>query len=420
MRRPWQARFASFVAAALLGLAWSGTASACLKAAHTYRFVLGSARGGIVVLQLDWRREEGGPRSRGTTDGPPMWRGPARVGLWVEGQRELREVRELGILALPVGRTDDAPFREPLQAGLRVAKAYPDFKAVGLPRYHACDFGLSCARARLQADPSGLALSISRGKATTKVALAIPSNAVDDIPDASRGGVDPSAIRMMSIVSYDVAGREVLVVDLGDGDVEHSSAADAFWPPCGCREVAACPPVAPTMLHGSQFAVVVPLSTPFSSSPKGFGLPPIPAASPATVSVAALRIAEHQHPWALRQDGIYVGAPTCSPQTGWSRHVLRAVPDGTVVQSHGNVTVAEARRLLDNGHIVLPQGRVSRVGNHLTAKLNFDSSDEPGWPLDLVLARQQLGGQLGSPDGTIDHVLLQFVPVTWDPKPAED
>ena len=53
-----------------------------------------------------------------------------------------------------------------------------------------------------------------------------------------------SWLRLVSVLSYDIGGREVLVVDLGTGESYFSPGEPAIWPPCGCRDFTRCLPVA--------------------------------------------------------------------------------------------------------------------------------------------------------------------------------
>ncbi len=396
-----------FVLAALVSVAAPGEAQGCFMAYHARRIVLGGSNGGVVILELDWERVDGGDEK------PLRWRGPVRVGLLAAPGGTLRDVRQLGAVNIRYRRhteLEDAVKRQ-MRAGLAAARSYPGFQPAGMPRHQACDFESSCGRVSLGFDPAKVAtLSITGEGAPLKVPLTVPRKLFDDVDAVSTQENVAAGLGLVSLLSYDVAGREVLVVDLGNGDRSHSEGEQALWPPCGCEEVSRCPPLATTMHHGAHFEVVVPLATP---------RPPLVVAGASDPKVApldarALSQAEGDPKATLRSDGIYAAEPSCRAGRGWSRRFLRFFPDGTVRQVDGNETPEQAYRdSAKDSHWMVPGGTVVTVGRRVSAVILEDKHIEPRrkWTLDGILAGDALRAMSGSATAGTVPALFHFTQV---------
>jgi hypothetical protein len=364
----------------LVSLTGLRDAHACFNAYHKRQIVLGSSRGRVVVLDLDLKRVDLGERST------PRWRGPARIGLVGEEGRALRETRKLAAVDVKWDALEKEIGRR-IGVALSAARSYPDFQPAGMPRHQPCDFEASCEGVRLRFDRArGPLLSIARGGSTLEVPFVLPDNyGLSD--DAFPSDKEPlvSWFHLVSLLSYEIGGREVLVIDVGAGDEERGDDEAAFWPPCGCESVERCPPLAATMHHGSQLEVVVPLAAP---------PPPIAASPPSSPAATTLRTdqlsrAEQLPKGAPRTDGIYAADPVCRPGRGWSRRFLRFLPSGVVRQVDANTTPRDAFRVsADDAPWVVPAGKYAAVGRRISASIIADEKyeqDSPRWSLDGVL-----------------------------------
>lgn len=371
-------RWAVLVVAMVLWATAIPPAHACRSATHARRLVLGQSAEGIVVLELDWQRRDQG------FERPLRWRGPVRLGLLVGQEPKLQSVRDLAGADEDDMKLELAIARQ-LRVALLVARSYPRFQMAGMPRYEPCDFEATCGRLRLAvAQPEHPALRIETSSTPVEVPLAIPAGYVDDFGSTPTPSELAVRLRLVSVLSYDVGGREVLVIDLGVGDVDHST-QDAYWPPCGCDRALRCPPVATTMHHGSHFEVVVPLPTP---------RPPLektPVSNLPRLKPAELSRAEGASKQLPLTNGVYATDPACHASRGWSRQFLRFYPDGTVRQTEGNSTPRQAHRLTekekDAAHFVTPGGTYTVVGRRLSAaiKENEDNEEPRKWRLDGIL-----------------------------------
>lgn len=352
-------------------------------ATHARRLLLGSTADALVVLEFEGRRDDGG------FEGWSGWQGPARVGLLVfpEGRlRDVRPLRPVKVSGFGLGRALKRLFGQ----GLAAARSYPGFQPAGMPRHYPCDFASACQGVQFDIDEADRTyLKVSRSGKELRLPLPLPENVYDDQnePPAQRPG-PLTTLHFISVLSYDIRGREVLVADFGIGDVDNSSGEAAIWPPCDCHEVSRCLPYAETMHHGTQMELVVPLT---SAQPRA---EPMPAAEAPARRLGAneLAQAEREPKLAPRTDGIYATTPVCGPGQGWSRRFLRFLPDGTVRQHDGNETPMEAFRLsAGEAHFVLPAGKHELAGRRLSAVI-FDIPDQAEEPVDPRAIRWTLDG----------------------------
>ena len=136
-----------------------------------------------------------------------------------------------------------------------------------------------------------------------RVPLELSQAAIDDAVVTTPKVELASDLVLVSVLSYDIGGREVLVVDLGTGEPDHSPGEVLIWPPCGCHQFSRCPALATTMHHGSQFEVVIPLSTPPPPRPPR-AAPTARTLAPTAKVLAAAQAAPTPpppHRWCLRQ-----------------------------------------------------------------------------------------------------------------------
>jgi len=377
-------------AAGLVPVAGAGRpAHACLEAYHARRILLGASEAGLVILELDWDRTA--PRES------VRWRGPARVGLLGPGQ-QLRDLRELGVSDVEIDpQQPDRMFEQQIRAGLAAARSYPGFLPADFPRHRSCDFQTRCGSVELRDDGSGrAALVVAAGGAPVTVPLTLSAHFLKRSQAVARSGKpeDLAAdLRLVSLLSYSIAGREVLVVDLGIGDEAYSPGQPAVWPPCGCKEWPRCPPLATTFHHGTQFEVVVPLAT-----------PPLPATAAAPAPTARQRI---------RFDGVYATEPVCDDTAGWSLRFLRFFADGTVREVVGNQTPRGAFDLAGNDHFVVPAGKYQATGRRIALALQEDEAidEAKAWKLAGRLESGGLRLTGGSRSGRQGMDLFRFVPV---------
>ena len=386
----------------------SANAWACFNASHARRIVLGSSRGAVVVLELDWMRVDRGP------EGTLRWKGPVRVGLLDAPGEKLRDVRKLPAADFKLGRhSDDTDaIKREIRAGLAVARSYPGFRAATLPQHQSCDFERSCDGIRIGVDDGGIALFVTQPGAELKVPVALPKGG-----DFDDGGDAPTTkdelmswLELVSLLRYDVDGREVLVVDLGGGDHERGQSEAGLWPPCGCEDVSRCPPVAATMHHGSQFEVVIPLATPARA--RNAMPPSAPSASP--LDAGELSRAEGQPKAILRTNGIYAAEPICGAKNGWTRRFFRFFADGTVPQVDGNVTPKDAfRTTAKDGPWVFPEGPYKVTGRRVSATFleNESYTQRRKWELDGILEDNGVRAMSASATTRTTPAFFRFIPV---------
>jgi hypothetical protein len=394
--------------AGVMASATPGVASACGAAFHARRIVLGSSTAGIVVLELSWERVDRRPPER------PRWRGPVRAGVLALPHGELHDVRELA----PADVKDDARSSLPeaitaqIRAGLAAAKAYPGFRPAGMPRHQPCDLQTSCGRVRIDVDAASAAFLVVDGPEPLRVAIPLPDKHINDLGLIATKEQRAASLRLVSLLSYEVAGREVLVVDLGTGDWASSLGEPALWPPCGCKEISRCPPVATTMHHGQQFEVVVGLSSPRPTPATEL------AATPASAPLEHRQLARagREPRRAVRTDGIYATDAVCLDDHGWSRRFVRFLSGGVVRQVDGNVTPLQAFRLTaSDGHWVVPTGKYRQVGRRVSATIvqDADVTSPPSsrWTLDGIVGERGLRaisagatGELPAADFTFTQV----------------
>lgn len=403
--------FVAATIAALLFVGLRGEAQACFMASHTRRILLGSANGGLVVLEFVGKREDGG------FGGWSGWKGPARVGLLVfpEGRlRESRPLRPVKSRGFALGGT----LRRLFRAGMVAARSYPGFRPAGMPRHYPCDFASACEGVQFHIDEARRTyLQVSRAGAEMRAPVPLPEDVYDDVNEPPVKPGQLTTVLFISILSYDIRGHEVLVADFGIGDVDNSSGEEAIWPPCDCDEVSRCLPIAETMHHGTQMELVVPLDTaqpPPDSSPA-----PEPAARP--LCAEDLSQAERGPDLLPRTDGIYVTNSVCRRGKGWSRRFLRFLPDGIVRQDEGNETLREAFRLTaDDAHVVIPAGKPKVTGRRLSVVI-FDNPDdtlEPvnpsaiKWTLDGIVEERGIRAMSGSKTARAVPAFFRFVPMT--------
>jgi hypothetical protein len=404
---------AGLALAALVAAVAPGEARACFNAYHARRIVLGSSGGAVVVLELDWKRDDRGP---GET---LRWRGPVRVGLLAAPGAKLRGVRELPVADFKLGRhlDDAAVIKREIRAGLAAARSYPGFRAVGLPEHRSCEFQRSCERVRIAVESGEIALIVTQKGAPLEVPVTLPKDGyfddVDDSPPTKEELL--SWLRLVSILSYDIDGREVLVVDLGGGDEESGESEDGLWPPCGCNDVARCPPVAATMHHGTQFEVVVPLTT--APGPRA-AMPPAAPAATTRIDAGELLRAQDQPKAAVRTDGLFAAEPTCTVAKGWTRRFFRFFPDGTVRQLDANVTPQEAFRLTNQGSPwVFPSGKYKLIGERVSATIGEDEHyvDRRTWTLEGLVEGDVLRALSGAAGVRATPATFRFIPLKVAP-----
>ena len=398
------------LAAAAAVTAMPALARACLNAHHMRRVVLGSSTNGVVVLELDWKR---------TSDGDfkdVRLKGPARVGLLASEGTALQDARSLGTADVPDERRQDpaAAFKKYLRTGLTAARSYPGFRPAGMPRHLACDFERNCGRVRLETAGDAAFLIVARERgAPVRVPVELSQSAIDDAVLKTTKAELASDLVLVSVLSYDLGGREVLVVDLGTGEPYYSPGEQAIWPPCGCREFTRCPALATTMHHGSQFEVVIPMSTP-PPPPPPKAAPSPRALAPTARELASARAATTHGP---RTDGVYGSEPTCDPRYGWTRRFFRFLPDGTVQQTDGNDTPREAFRLTgEDVTWILPRGTYEIAGRRVSGTIvaDPDQADEtstPRWRLDGIVEGDALRAVSASRGSGNAPMLFRFTPV---------
>ena len=152
-------------------------------------------------------------------------KGPVRVGLLGDDGQALRDTRSLGTADVPDERRQGpaAAIRKYFRSGLTAARSYPGFRPAGMPRHLACDLQRSCDRVRLEAAGHAAFLIVTRDRgAPVRVPLELSQAAIDDAVVTTPKVELASDLVLVSVLSYDIGGREVLVVDLGTGEPYYS------------------------------------------------------------------------------------------------------------------------------------------------------------------------------------------------------
>jgi hypothetical protein len=211
------------IAAFALTATIARAALGCLEARHARSFVLGSSARGLVALELDLRRQGEDPR----------WVGPARIGVLSTPGAPLQDVRALASVDVTDNALEEA-VRQRVGAGTEAARGFAGFRPAGLPRYTSCDFRRSCDRLSLGMEQGRAVLTIA-GATSVRVPLSISPVLIADAYVPTSPEKFAAALGLVSVLSYDLGGREVLVVDVG------SVRTGALGSPRQCGPPAAAP-----------------------------------------------------------------------------------------------------------------------------------------------------------------------------------
>jgi hypothetical protein len=176
------------------------------------------------------------------------------------------------------------------------------------------------------------------------------------------------------------------------------------------------------MHHGSQFEVVIPLSTPRPPPPRITASPR--AIAPTAAELAAAQGANRQGP---RTDGVYGSDPTCDRKRGWTRRFIRFTPDGRLQHVEGNVTPTEASRWSGvDVTWILPQGTYQVSGRRISGTV-FDEPEQDrdastrSWRLDGIVEGDTLRANIAWPGSPAIPTLLRFTPLKLEsPNPQAE
>jgi hypothetical protein len=298
-----------------------------------------------------------------------------------------------------------------------------------MPRQFACDFERKCGVIELETNKAGhLVIQVNGARLPIDMstnALAppalnrplpdedpVPYSPCDcSVPIGGEGADNYGISRGLFYPRPDGERGGALVLDLAFGDTR-LGVTDATWPPCGCRKVKDCMPIADTTHHGTHFEVVLPIDSAIPPPPPE---PEPPSPGPLTTLDldAAARQAKVVAP---RTDGIYATVPVCSTGRRWERRFVAFFGDGHAHTLESNESPLSALRTIEHGLMITPHGRYHVTGSRITSKLFDDMAEEregakPRASFDAVVMDGGLHIQLKEPKPDARVESYRFVPV---------
>lgn len=266
----------SLVLAAALCLAAAAAGSAahaCLNADHRHRVLLGVASAGPVFLELDLHRnydedDKGvvltwtGEVSLRTPAGKdPIQRLPA-----FETSRRIEVGRSRLTPARVLAGFRDAFDRAVADARTQAARL-DGFVPAPTPMLELCGSGRRCGL-RIERQPGGPPMLVAdAAPAPVRVPIDLPTRFLQEATDNDTLDDFLAELKPHRVLSYRTTAGTVLVVDIGvragepsgGPDAGFDEPADRAWPPCLPKHASPFAAAAPTLQHGAQVEVVVPL-----------------------------------------------------------------------------------------------------------------------------------------------------------------